>query len=685
MQAMRFQTPLALMMVVVLALSAVARGDMLPEGWQYRRPLAFKQIVSDAPGENVAWAEFYTNGQHKPDGSDLRVTTNDRQIVPHKVMQVSGENDLVRIAFQTHGDGPYYVWWGNAKAAKPEKELEVRRGIFVEVYQYPGGVAENAERLAKVFERAKAPVGEVFVNEIFLGHNPLGEEWNLLLRYGGQFKIDKDVTASLAFTVNDTGWLKIDGKMVAQEYRRGIQGDVRNPKVLDLKPGWHSIEVTQANQNGGPTAVVVAWKRPGDKGYGPVSGALFAQAAAATAGPLEKIGTTYAADFSVDPAAEAFSPPDAYLQRYTFEAVFPSTYKPTLTWDFGDGQTAPGGLRKINHYYMMPGIYAVTLKVEQGPNSFAVTQRISIKDRMYARFPYPPDDAIRTVTSVFKDYNLAKLSGEQAFHGMMILKKHGENDSYVAWGRTWAGLKDGPPDRVVFDEVFDLARLLQLRKQYKESAEVYLAAAGKPIGMEMRLNLLRYFAMTSCDYLDDAAGAMKELNGWDKKINEANRVQMHALLTAKIYAAVALGDEKMVKAAMVEAGTRRNLPYNEQEIRQGVLARNIESYVRTKDFDTALKLIDQWELEYPEAIWDGFTRTLRVRLYAAEGRPMVAARVALELAKANTQGFYAAELLYRASQNFKAAGEETQAKAALDLLKSKYPESPYARDKVKQE
>src|SRR6185369_16975598 len=118
--------------------------------------------------------------------------------------------------------------------------------------------------------------------------------------------------------------------------------------------------------------------------------------------------------------------------------------------------------------------------------------------------------------------------------------------------------------------------------------------------------------------------------------------------TAKVYAGVALGDEKAVKAALADVGTRRSLPYNEQEIRQGVLARNIESYIRTKDFDTALKLIDQWELEYPDSIWDGFTRTLRVRLYAAEGRPLIAARVALQLARINTQGFYAAELLYRA-------------------------------------
>ena len=119
--------------------------------------------------------------------------------------------------------------------------------------------------------------------------------------------------------------------------------------------------------------------------------------------------------------------------------------------------------------------------------------------------------------------------------------------------------------------------------------------------------------------------------------------------------------------------------FNEAQIRQGVLARNVENAIRTKEFDAALKLLDAWELEYPAAMWEGFTRTLRVKLAVAEGRPAIAARMALAHAKANPGGFYAAELVYRAAENFKAAGEGEKAKGAMELLTSKYPESPYAR------
>ncbi len=671
---------------VLLLASATARAEMLGDGWQFRRPLNFKQINSDAPGDNLAWVEFFSNGQHKPDGADLRITTPDRQLVPHKIMQVSADNDLIRVAFVTRGDGPYYAWWGNPNAAMPEKEAVISRGILMDVYKFPGGGVDHKDHLNKVLARLKSPLASDFINELFIGHNPLSEDASALTRYTGMFKVDKPMTANFAFTVNDTGWLSIDGKIIAEEYRKGMRGEVRDPKKNDLTAGWHKIEVVHLNQGGGNTGIAVVWKRPVDKNYEPMRGVIFAQAALASFGPLEKPGVPYVADFDITPAGEAFSPPDVYLPRYTFDAVYPVTFKPTaFTWDFGDGQTTTGALRKVNHYFLLPGTYSVKLKLEQAGNSFETTRRISVRSRMYELFPRPPEDKTATTAAVLKEYNLAKLSGEQALRGMLFFKREGINESWVTWGRAWAARPDAPADRLLFDEIFELSRLLQLRKEYKESAEVYKLAAAKPVSMESRLNLLRYYVMTQCDYLDDAAGALQELQGWDKKIDEANRRQVHILQTSLLYAAVARGDEKRAKAALAEAGNRKNLPYNEQQIHQGVMARNIENYIRTKEHDTALKLIDQWETEYPDSIWDGFTRTLRVKLYAAEGKPLIAARIAVQHARANPSGFYAAELLYRAAQFYKNANEETQSKAALDLLKSKYPESPYASGTVKAE
>src|ERR1043165_2439618 len=111
------------MAIGIACCATQSRGETLGEGWLWRRPVAFRQTPSDAPGDNVAWVEFYANGTQKADGSDIRVTTADRIVVPHQVMQVSRDNDLIRVAFATKSDGPYYVWWGNSKAEKPAKEL----------------------------------------------------------------------------------------------------------------------------------------------------------------------------------------------------------------------------------------------------------------------------------------------------------------------------------------------------------------------------------------------------------------------------------------------------------------------------------------------------------------------------------------------------------------------------------
>ena len=196
--------------------------------------------------------------------------------------------------------------------------------------------------------------------------------------------------------------------------------------------------------------MVVAWRRPEDRRYEPLPALLFAPIAHAAAGPLEHVGggggeNTYAADFGITPEAEAFSPPSNYLQRYTFDANYPASFQPKISWDFGDGQTA-GDLKRVSHIFLAPGIYTVTLKVEQGGHAFTGVQRITVKDRMYSRFPHPPEDPWKTVAAVLASYNLQKLTGEQALRGYLHFKQAGDSENAAAWGKAWAAIKDAPQE-----------------------------------------------------------------------------------------------------------------------------------------------------------------------------------------------------------------------------------------------
>jgi len=657
-----------------------ARGETLGEGWHYRRKLDVKPLPSDAPGDNLAWTEFYTNGTHRPDGADFRITNVEGVVLPLRVMQASGDDDLVRLAFVTRGSAPFYVSWGNPKADKPGPLADIRRGVLCDIFKGPGGALGTEQHIRDMFGRAKIFEGSIFVPQIFQGYNPLGDEWNSMFRYRAQFKVDKAGSYDFGFAVHAAGYLAVDGKTIVVIGNRGPE-DARNHHAMDLNAGWHDVEVAQVNVNGN-MSVSLSWRRPGDGRFELLPPAIFAPVAEAAAGPLQTIGTPYTVDFSVHPMAEAFAPPDHYLQRYAFdaEAVPPGA---TLHWDFGDGQSA-GNDPHPSHIYITPGVYTVTLAVKPHAVDFKGTRRLTVKDRMYRRFPNPPSDPFKTVSAVLERYTPTTLAAEQRLRGMQYFIHEAAADSALQWGKAWEESGEAQDEQTVWEETSALASLCETRGNLLVAADMYRLAANKPLSMEMRLRCLRWWAIAACDYGADPAEVLKTAELWQPKLDRSNNSQRHALLTIIAYAAVAKGDGKLAAQTCRDAGTRRNMEFNDMEVHRGVLARNIETYIRTRDFETAQKLITQWEIDTPEAIIEGFTRLLKVKLLVSQNRHAAAARVAQQLVRANPESFYGAELLYRAVEALKEGGKTAEANTVLNTLKDKYPESPYARgDKVK--
>ncbi len=122
-----------------------------------------------------------------------------------------------------------------------------------------------------------------------------------------------------------------------------------------------------------------------------------------------------------------------------------------------------------------------------------------------------------------------------------------------------------------------------LRGDFKLAAEMYRLASSKQQSMDLRLKCLRMYAIESCDYDGDPDEVLKLIEQWKQKIDAHNEQQNHALWTITAYAAVAKGDGKLAHEAAKAAGMRRPQSFNEMEIHQGVLARNIETYIRTRE------------------------------------------------------------------------------------------------------
>ena len=656
-------------------------AETLGEGWPWRRAVTVKQVASDAPGENVAWVEFYANGLQRADGGDIRVTGADGVVVPHRVLQMSGRDDLVRVAFATKGDGAYYVWWGNANAEMPAKELEVRRGVLLEITRNVSAVT----REGPATDGAVAAAGPTMEPEVVvayllpdlaLPYNPVSELRQVTFHYSGTFKIDSAITAQMLLTAPGTATLTIDNKDV-----RMAPG--RRPAPVQLAAGWHTLDIRQVNPSAANPGISLTWQRPTDKAMTAFPKTSFAPAALGVAGNLEKVGAAFTADIVPEAAAEVVLAPGAYAQRYTFEAVSPPGGKASYQWKFGDGQTTTG-LRKVNHIFLTPGVYPVTLKLlpEGGPAQ-ETTVRVAIKDRMYERFPKPPVDAAATVRAVLKEYDLGRLSAERAFRGMQYFATAKEEEQQIAWGRAWLTGRESltiPADDVVARETLALAQVQMKRKEFKAVAETFKLAAAKPIGMETRINLIRQEVMTLCDDVDDAGAAAQEAQAWVGRVVPANPAQVRTAQVALACALIALGDGKGAKAAIDTATPGARLAAASGPVDANNPWRiKVDDALAKKDLDNAATLLSQWELADPQALWTGATRILRVTLAAAEGRHLAAARMALEHSQVNPDGPHAAELLFRAAENYKLGGDQQQANAALELLLKRYADSAFAK------
>lgn len=652
-------------------------AQMLGPGWQFRRQLQVRNVPTDATSDPIGVAEFYTNGQQLPDGSDIRVTTPDRRIVPMKLMEIAKDRDFVRVAFLARDPGPFSVWWGQANPGAKPPTVEIKRGVLAEIYRFPGGAVDNEQQIERTFERAGEPVASMVVPEIFLGYNPTGEPWSPMIRYSGQFKVDRAGEYDIAMAVDDSGYVRIDGKTILCLSNVWLEGQGRWHKTINLANGWHTIEAAQIDNRGGTTGITIGWKPVGVARYSTIPAAAYAPPAVVTVGPLETLGKSYTADFNVEASGECFAPPDFYLPRYSFEAIYSGPFGAKVTWDFGDGQTA--STPKVSHVFLTPGVYPVKLTMNIQGNTFTTVQRLAVKERLYQRFPIPPEDTPRATAQILTSYDVKALGVWQQWRGLQLLKMNKVDEQTLPWARFWLENRAPQPDVIVWQEAQDLAEIYRRNKQFRQAADAFTLIANKNIGIETRATAIRHAVLTLCDEVNDPDAGLKLARSFRDRENITNREAQRTLSLAIAYAAIAINDGKLATKVVEDLGPRRDLEYNEQEIQQGVLTRNIETYIRAKDFQTADQLIDQWERDYPQALITGFTRLMAVKLQLEQGHFAAAGRLAEQHARALPGTFYAAELLYHARNAYTAAGDNQAAKRCADLLKSKYPESPYAR------
>ncbi|HMD54655.1 MAG TPA: hypothetical protein VKJ65_08920, partial [Phycisphaerae bacterium] len=264
---------------------------------------------NDAPGQNIAWAEFYTNQSRLPDGSDLRATTPEGVILPIYIMRISPDDDLVRLAFQALASGEYEVWWGNPNPGEAPPALHMDRGVFMQVFQFDRNAVGGGWQQAQNVLLQDQSDESFFVPNIFNQFDPTGDYNRRMFLYQGQMHIAEEGTYTFAFEVSTMGYCNIDGQNILAKNRAGgMAGRARFSRQVELTPGWHQVEIG-AIQTGGRPGAALDWIPPNEYRYSPVPPSDFAPVGHASVGVLMKTGADYTADFSITPQAQIFVPP----------------------------------------------------------------------------------------------------------------------------------------------------------------------------------------------------------------------------------------------------------------------------------------------------------------------------------------------------------------------------------------
>ncbi|MEI7766076.1 MAG: PKD domain-containing protein [Phycisphaerae bacterium] len=672
------------LVILLLGLSTTGLwADTLGDGWGWRRELQVKVAASKAPGSSAAYAEFRTEGSQLPDGKDIRVTTAERNVVPSTLLLISNKHDFVRLAFATPKDGPYYVWWGNPKVDKPAPELDLQRGLLVEQWTLPANQAPQPQAIKKWLLGKPAPVWTgVWDKPLKLGWNPLGEDLEIVLRYRGQFLLDRAGTFHFAFAADDAGYLSIDGKQILQH--QGVIGrQIRHQEALDLSAGWHTLDAIQINANRDKrdrreTGLVAAWQTPGAKHFESIPANVFAPLPAATVGILEQTGTGKTGDFEAYPAAEAFIPPEHYVQRWIFSGQVPPEWKAAQwQWDFGDDQTATGAATQ--HVFLTEGVYPVKLTIKSPQKTVSVTQRIWVRPRLYEQFPKPEEDRSSVLLAELSHYNPLLLSTNAAYRGMLAYKSADNRKEYQRWMEAWLTACVPTETPQLMNALRDYAHTMTQAGAAEALVGSLKLLHAKKLSSLVRAQaaLLEVTALT--EELSQPQVAQAVLDQCKPQLDPERADAMHHFQVAQALTYIAAGKGKQCLETIKELGPRKNLPYNEIQMRQGVLARNIESFIAEGEFEPAQRALEQWEMDVPDTIPEGFSRVLKVKLYMAQKRYQTAIVIALQHAKALPDAYYAAELLWRAAEAQIKSSNLNEAKALQQLIREKYPESPWAR------
>jgi tetratricopeptide (TPR) repeat protein len=663
-----------------LAGSCAAQGSSWwNASWSCRRELTVESpVVSRFAGDDLALGSFPTAGKLAAGGRDLRIVTADGRVVVHRVLQ-TGPGDRVRVAFATKAAAKrYYAYFGNARAKPLGKQLKIRRGVLLETWKNPDDDPRTLALARKTLERANVLLGRDLRDRMTLGHNPFGPQEDICRTFTGWALCPTQGRYTFALASRNASFLLVDGELIAEQPgSHGVNPRSYTRAQVQLTAGLHEVKLYHLSSAGAPLSMV-AWRIPGGDGLVPMGPGAFAAFARAAPGPMQDFGRDVSVDFLPQHVNEAFAD-GWYYQRYRFEAMRTGRgRKMSWKWDFGDGQTSDQA--QVDHVYLLPGTYAVTLTGRGGAQRHQRSNRIVVSrpwDRVTRREIDEPQRHARIVA----DYDFSKLPAGANAHAVLLLGRFGKRyaDRILAAGAALVN-REKVPGRLLAEAVAVYAETLLTADQPSEAVDALQRAAKAADHPSFAAQLLVEAGSLALGRLEDVD---KARSLFEAALESPGRVQAEILRRAR----VGVGDTWRVQGrreraleAYRKAGPNVPRRHRSRMIYQGNLARHVEAYIKEGKYDQAEETLQQWGRDLPADKIDGYWSWMRARLAMARRDYRRAAREADTLVGVNPVSNHGAKLLMLACDAHRLRGDVEGSRDVLRRLVETFPESPLAAE-----
>ncbi len=554
------------------------------EGWTYRRALKVVWTRDNFPVPPVAVVNFC--GPASLEGTDIRIVDAGGQVVPHWVVSVNSGN-VYQVAFSPQGEN-YFLYYGNPQASQSDTSFQPQRGLLLEVYPRQGWECHTWEKAREVIEKSRQSglLARSFHPRIWDGSNPLGLEKDVVRIYTGYFYSQQPETLVFATSSAGASFVMVDDRLVAAW--PGWHGPVpfvrpEQSGAIDLKPGLHRLTYYHIGRPGQEMAVA-AVARAQEKHFQVIPEKFFLPLARVETGPVEKINSSLAADFSWENTHYLYRE-QWDLITFRFQESSCSTAKiVSREWEFGDGQKGAG--ETVIHTYLQSGLYPVTLKVRDvNGKTDSVTMKVKVQpDPLKLNLPgRPPAEYLEE----FQSYDLAgcSLKDLRRLAGIFISYDARELALKVYQEMLRRNLSVEEKDQTSLVA----ARLASAGKDYLRAENLYREMLGQNWRPEICLELGQVLFLRG-----DLAAATEQ---YQKIVKMGEKVPAALKRRAQLYLADILREKGDFSAARKEY--ERLTETKLFEMRSGYHARNVLDALKNRDASTALERLNAWAEELP--------------------------------------------------------------------------------------